>query len=111
MDIIVPGVFNHPTEGADIRKPSTSGYIFFNSWMHSNGVAHKDWYLHIDQIPAPNRPSYVVRVSDFYTDNGFTAYLIKAVRKNALEVSASLIVVGAALGFLMKRRMGNPKAA
>ncbi|MCW7497921.1 LruC domain-containing protein [Leptospira levettii] len=109
--IIVPGVFNHPTEGADIRKPSTSGYIFFNSWMNSNGVAHKDWYLHIDQIPAPNRPSYVVRVSDFYTDNGFTAYLIKAVRKNAFEVSASLIVVGAALGFLMKRKMGNPKAA
>ncbi|ABZ99691.1 LruC domain-containing protein [Leptospira biflexa] len=109
--IIVPGVFNHPTEGDDIRKPSTSGYIFFNSWMHSKGVAHKDWYLHVDQIPAPNRPSYVVRVSDFYTDNGFTAYLIKAVRKNALEVSASLIVVGAALGFLMKRKMGNPKAA
>lgn len=108
--IIVPGVFNHPTEGSDIRKPSTSGYIFFNAWMNSNGVAHKDWYLHIDQIPAPNRPSYVVRVSDFYTDNGFTAYLIKAVRKNAFEVSASLIVVGAALGFLMKRKMSNPKA-
>ncbi|EMY59750.1 LruC domain-containing protein [Leptospira terpstrae] len=109
--IIVPGIFNHPTEGDDIRKPSTSGYIFFNSWMHSNGVAHKDWYLHIDQIPAPNRPSYVVRVSDFYADNGFSAYLIKAVRKNALEVSASLIVVGAALGFLMKKRLGKQQAA
>ena len=109
--IIVPGIFNHPTEGADIRKPSTSGYIFFNSWMHSNGVAHKDWYLHVDQIPAPNRPSYVVRVSDFYADNGFSAYLIKAVRKNALEVSASLIVVGAALGFLMKKRLEKKQAA
>ncbi|MCW7490672.1 LruC domain-containing protein [Leptospira meyeri] len=109
--IIVPGIFNHPTEGADIRKPSTSGYIFFNSWMHSNGVAHKDWYLHVDQIPAPNRPSYVVRVSDFYADNGFSAYLIKAVRKNAWEVSASLIVVGAALGFLMKKRLEKKQAA
>lgn len=109
--IIVPGVFNHPTEGNDIRKPSTSGYIFFNSWMHSNGVAHKDWYLHVDQIPAPNRPSYVVRVSDFYADNGFSAYLIKAVRKNAFEVSASLIVVGAALGFLMKKRLEKQQAA
>ncbi|TGM45464.1 LruC domain-containing protein [Leptospira vanthielii] len=109
--IIVPGVFNHPTEGDDIRKPSTSGYIFFNSWMHSNGVAHKDWYLHVDQIPAPNRPSYVVRVSDFYADNGFSAYLLKAVRKNAFEVSASLIVVGAALGFLMKKRLEKQQAA
>lgn len=109
--IIVPGIFNHPTEGADIRKPSTSGYIFFNSWMHSNGVAHKDWYLHVDQIPAPNRPSYVVRVSDFYADNGFSAYLIKAVRNNALEVSASLIVIGAALGFLMKKRLEKQQAA
>ncbi|MCW7492593.1 LruC domain-containing protein [Leptospira sp. 2 VSF19] len=109
--IVVPGVFNHPTEGADIRKPSTSGYIFFNSWMHSNGVAHKDWYLHVDQIPAPNRPSYVVRVSDFYADNGFSAYLLKAVRKNAFEVSASLIVVGAALGFLMKKRLEKQQAA
>ncbi|TGK92963.1 LruC domain-containing protein [Leptospira brenneri] len=109
--IIVPGIFNHPTEGADIRKPSTSGYIFFNSWMNSNGVAHKDWYLNVDQIPAPNRPSYVVRVSDFYVDNGFSAYLIKAVQKNALEVSASLIVIGAALGFLMKKRLGKQQAA
>ncbi|EKJ85911.1 hypothetical protein LEP1GSC017_0123 [Leptospira meyeri serovar Hardjo str. Went 5] len=109
--IIVPGIFNHPTEGADIRNSSTSGYIFFNSWMQSNGVAHKDWYLHVDQIPAPNRPSYVVRVSDFYADNGFSAYLIKAVRKNAWEVSASLIVVGAALGFLMKKRLEKKQAA
>lgn len=105
--IIVPGIFNHPTEGSDIRKPSTSGYIFFNAWMNSNGVAHKDWYEHMDLIPAPNRPSYVVRVRDFYTDNGFSAYLIKAVRKNVLEVSASLIVVGAALGFFMKKRLGH----
>lgn len=109
--IIVPGIFNHPTEGADIRNTSTSGYVFFNSWMSSKGVAHKDWYLHVDQIPAPNRPLYVVRVSDFYADNGFSAYLIKAVRKNALEVSASLIVVGAALGFLMKKRLEKKQAA
>lgn len=109
--IIVPGIFNHPTEGSDIRKPSTSGYIFFNAWMNSNGVAHKDWYEHMDLIPAPNRPSYVVRVRDFYTDNGFSAYLIKAVRKNALEVSGSLILIGAALGFLMKKRLGNHKEA
>ncbi|PJZ83228.1 LruC domain-containing protein [Leptospira harrisiae] len=109
--IIVPGVFNHPTEGADIRKTSTSGYIFFNDWVTSNGVLHKDWYLQVDQIPSATRPSYVVRVSDFYIDNGFSAYLIKAVRKNAWEVSASLIVVGAALGFLMKKRLGKQQAA
>ncbi|TGL88179.1 LruC domain-containing protein [Leptospira congkakensis] len=109
--IIVPGIFNHPTEGADIRKPSTSGYVFFNDWVSSNGVAHKDWYLNADQIPTANRPSYVVRVSDFYVDNGFSAYLIKAVQKNALEVSASLIVIGAALGFLMKKRLGKQQAA
>lgn len=109
--IVVPGVFNHPTEGADIRKSSTTGYYFFNTWMTSNGVEHKDWYLHVDQIPTANRPSYVVRVSDFYVDNGFSAYLIKAVRKNAFEVSASLIVVGAALGFLMKKRLEKQQAA
>ncbi|TGK83185.1 LruC domain-containing protein [Leptospira noumeaensis] len=109
--IIVPGIFNHPTEGADIRKSSTSGYIFFNDWVTSNGVLHKDWYSQVDQIPTATRPSYVVRVSDFYIDNGFSAYLIKAVQKNAWEVSASLIVVGAALGFLMKKRFGKQQAA
>ncbi|MDF3819644.1 LruC domain-containing protein [Leptospira sp. 96542] len=107
--IVVPGIFNHPTEGDDIRKPASSGYIFFNAWMNSNGVAHKDWYEHMDLIPAANKPSRVVRVRDFYTENGFSAYILKAVRTNVLEVAGSLIVVGALLGFAMKKRFGQTK--
>ncbi|TGN19585.1 LruC domain-containing protein [Leptospira idonii] len=99
--IIVPGVFNHPTAGSDIRKASTTGYAYFNTWAESNGSQHKDWYTQI------TNPVYIVRIKDFYTDNGFSAYLIKAVSKNIFEVSASLMVIGAALGFLMKKRIGK----
>jgi LruC domain-containing protein len=102
--IIVPGVFNHPTAGSDIRKASSTGYAYFNTWAESKGVEHKDWYTQI------TNPVYVVRVKDFYTENGFSAYLLKAVRKNIFEVSASLIVIGAAMGFLMKKRL-SPKVA
>lgn len=100
--IIVPGVFNHPTAGSDIRKASSTGYAYFSTWAESNGTSHKDWYTQI------TNPTYVVKIKDFYTENGFSAYLIKAVRKNIFEVSASLIVIGAALGFFMKKR--GPKA-
>ncbi|WP_411821531.1 LruC domain-containing protein [Leptospira sp. 'Mane'] len=96
--IIVPGVFNHPTAGSDIRKASSTGYAYFSTWAESNGTSHKDWYTQI------TNPTYVVKVKDFYTENGFSAYLLKAVRKNIFEVSASLIVIGAALGFFMKKR-------
>jgi hypothetical protein len=97
--IIVPGVFNHPTAGSDIRKASTTGYAYFNTWAESKGVEHKDWYTQI------TNPTYIVRVKDFYADNGFSAYLLKAVSKNIFEVSASLIVIGAAMGFLMKKKL------
>lgn len=103
--IIVPGVFNHPTGGSDIRKASSTGYAYFTTWTESNGTLHKDWYTQI------TNPTYVVKIKDFYTENGFSAYLIKAVRKNIFEVSASLIVIGAALGFFMKRRGSKANAA
>ncbi len=102
--IIVPGVFNHPTAGSDIRVASSTGYAYFKTWAESKGVEHKDWYTQI------TNPVYVVRVKDFYTDNGFSAYLVKSVRKNIFEVSASLIVIGAAMGFLMKKRLSKKTA-
>lgn len=102
--IIVPGVFNHPTAGSDIRAASSTGYAYFKTWAESQGVEHKDWYTQI------TNPVYVVRIKDFYTDNGFSAYLIKSVRKNIFEVSASLIVIGAAMGFLMKKKLSKKAA-
>ncbi|MDZ4726114.1 MAG: LruC domain-containing protein [Leptospira sp.] len=102
--IIVPGVFNHPTAGSDIRKASSTGYAYFNTWAESNGVEHRDWYTQI------TNPVYVVRIKDFYTENGFSAYLIKAVKANIFEVSASLIVLGAAMGFLLKRKSSKASA-
>jgi len=102
--IIVPGVFNHPTAGSDIRAASSTGYAYFKTWAESNGVEHKDWYTQI------TNPVYVVRIKDFYTDNGFSAYLVKSVRKNIFEVSASLIVIGAAMGLFMKKRLSNKTA-
>jgi LruC domain-containing protein len=102
--IIVPGVFNHPTAGSDIRKASSTGYAYFNTWAESKGVEHKDWYTQI------TNPTYIVRVKDFYTENGFSAYLIKAVRKNIFEVSAGLILVGAAMGIFLKKRIVHKTA-
>ncbi|MDZ4726113.1 MAG: LruC domain-containing protein [Leptospira sp.] len=102
--IVVPGVFNHPTNGADIRKASTTGYAYFAAWAESKGVSNKDWYTKI------TNPDRVVMVSTFYTETGFSAYLIKAVGSNIIGVSASLIVLGAAMGFLLKRKSSKATA-
>ncbi|GBF52006.1 signal peptide [Leptospira ryugenii] len=102
--IIVPGVFNHPTAGSDIRKASSTGYAYFNTWAESFGVQHKDWYTQV------TNPTYIVKVKDFYTETGFSAYLVKAVKSNIFEISASLIVLGAAMGFLFKKRATKKSA-
>ncbi len=97
--IIVPGVFNFPNGSNDIRNPARTGYPAFQTWAASKGQSDREWYARVVH------PQFVVNVRDFYQDATFSAYMIKAVKSNILAVSFGLIVIGASMGFFLKKKV------
>ncbi|MCH1913627.1 LruC domain-containing protein [Leptospira noguchii] len=95
--ILVPGAWKYPYEGLDIRKDAQSGYKEFNLWVASNGTSYKDWYKHITNqtkvFPVPDE------------DSGLMGFLLRSIKKNAILIAILLIGAGAAVAYILKRRI------
>lgn len=103
--VIVPGVFNFPREVTNILDPNNqgkTGYPAFKEWASSKGTKSRNWF---EQTMTSAQAAYVVDIKSNYLPKPFTAVLIDSVRVHLWELAISLIVIGASIGFYLRRKM------